>query len=268
MLRADTHRGMSTSPAPLATPIAIVGAGRLGGVLAAALRHAGLEVRGPFGRGETIPASDVVLLCVPDAEIATAAKTARPQTRLLGHVSGVTPLDDVDFSIHPLQTFTGTETADAFHGIGAAIAGRTAEARATAESIARVLGARPFAVDDAHRAGYHAAASIASNLVLAVLDAAEQVARAAGIRPDESRELLAPLVGRTVDNWVRTGARQALTGPIARGDEATVHRQRNAVAAADPALLPLFDELCASTRALARREPATVAAPTSTEARA
>jgi predicted short-subunit dehydrogenase-like oxidoreductase (DUF2520 family) len=115
--------------------------------------------------------------------------------------------------------------------------------------VARALGARPFVVEDVNRAGYHAAASLASNLVLAVLDAAEQVALAAGIR--DPRDLLAPLVARTVHNWAASGAAAALTGPIARGDEETVRRQRAAVATGTPDLLPLFDQLCDSARALA-----------------
>lgn len=247
---------MSASPERLVTTIAVIGAGRLGGVLARALRQAGYAVHGPLGRTDSIPASDIALLCVPDAEIATAAKRARPHATLVAHLSGATALDDVDFSIHPLQTLTGTESPDVFHGIGAAIAGHTPDALDAAEHLARALGARPFRVDDAHRAGYHASASLASNLLLTVLDAAEQVLTTAGIRSDEARELLAPLVTRTVDNWVRTGAPAALTGPIARGDEQTVRRQRDAVAAATPELTALFDQLCDSTAELAKRVPA------------
>ena len=70
------------------------------------------------------------------------------------------------------------------------------------------------------------------------------------------RRFLAPLVRGTVENWAAHGPRAALTGPIARGDELTVQRQRAAVAADAPQLLPLFDALCASTRALAATEPA------------
>jgi predicted short-subunit dehydrogenase-like oxidoreductase (DUF2520 family) len=60
-----------------------------------------------------------------------------------------------------------------------------------------------------------------------------------------------PLVQATVENWAAVGARQALTGPIARGDETTVARQRAAIAAAAPQLLELFDALCDTTRELA-----------------
>ena len=65
--------------------------------------------------------------------------------------------------------------------------------------------------------------------------------------------MLAPLVRAAVDNWARLGAHDALTGPIARGDEATVARQREAVAERAPELLDLFDALAGATRELAAR---------------
>lgn len=238
------------------TVIAIIGAGRLGGVLARALRAAGLTVHGPFRRDDEIPSVDIALLCVPDSAILEAAAVARTKATRIGHVSGATPLDGVDFSIHPLQTFTGAESPDIFHGIGAAVSGRTAADANTAEELARTLGARPFEVDDAHRAGYHAAASFASNFVLTVLDAAEQLAASAGIPGDEARDLLAPLLRRTVDNWQRSGSPASLTGPVARGDEVTIARQRAAVDEADPALTSLFDELATATRAIACQKAA------------
>lgn len=243
----------STSLAP-GTTIAIVGAGRLGRVLARALRATELEVLGPIARNEGIPDADVVLLCVPDAAIAEVSVRARPHARFLGHVSGATPLTDVDFSLHPLQTFTGSEPAEFFHGVGAAIAGRTPAAHEVAEHLAGSLGARPFDIADAHRARYHAAASFASNFVLTVLDSAEQLAAAADIPHDHARGILAPLVRQTVENWVTSGAAAVLTGPIARGDEGTIARQR---AAAEEIDLPeLFDALTAATRTIAARPAA------------
>lgn len=238
------------------TTIAILGAGRLGSVLANALRAAGLTVYGPLRRDVEIPAADIALLCVPDSAIPEAAAAARGSATRVAHVSGATSLDDVDFSVHPLQTFTGAESPDVFDGIGAAVAGRTPADKNVADHLARTLGARPFEVDDAHRAGYHAAASFASNFVLTVLDAAEQLAESAGVPGDEARDLLAPLLRRTVDNWQRSGSTASLTGPIARGDEATVARQRAAIDETDPELVALFDELAAATRAIARQKAA------------
>ncbi|WP_164234112.1 DUF2520 domain-containing protein [Microbacterium hydrocarbonoxydans] len=224
------------------TTIAVIGAGRLGTVLAGALRAAGFDVRGPLGRTDEAPETDLAILAVPDGAIADAAATAN--STKTAHLSGATALDAVDFSIHPLQTFTGTEPPEVFHGIGAAVDGRTDDDTQLARDLARALGMTPFTVDG--RATYHAAASFASNFVLTVLDTAEQLATAAGV--ENPRETLAPLVRQTVDNWQRGGANAALTGPIARGDEATVARQREA--ADDKAL---FDALATATRALKDR---------------
>ncbi|MFL5895986.1 MAG: DUF2520 domain-containing protein [Thermoleophilaceae bacterium] len=226
--------------------LAIVGRGRVGTALAASFRHAGVEVEGPLGRGEE-PGADIVLLCVPDTQIAAAARAV--DARLVGHTSGATPLDDVDFGLHPLQAVTGADTS--FEGSGCAIAGRSAEALELARELARAVGMQPFEIDDAARAAYHASASIASNFLVTLEWMAERVAAAAGIGPEDARRMLAPLVRQTVDNWAELGPRAALTGPVARGDELTVARQRRAIQDAAPDLLPLFDALVAGTREVA-----------------
>ena len=111
----------------------------------------------------------------------------------------------------------------------------------------------PFELADEDRAAYHAAASISSNFLVTLQAAAEQVAAGAGLEPGEARSLLAPLVRSTVENWARLGPERALTGPVARGDDATVARQREAIAASAPQLLELFDELVERTRDVAGR---------------
>jgi predicted short-subunit dehydrogenase-like oxidoreductase (DUF2520 family) len=236
-----------TRPANLTSSrLAIVGRGRVGTALAGAFAAAGITVEGPLGRGER-PQADVVLLCVPDAEIAKAA--AAVEVRFVGHVSGATPLDDVDFGLHPLQTVTGPETS--FAGCGCAIAGSTPEALELARGLALAARMEPFEIDDSARAAYHAAASIASNFVVTLEWMAERVAATAGIEPHDARRMLAPLVRHTVDNWSSLGPQAALTGPVARGDELTVQRQRKAIEQAAPDLLPAFDALADATRTLA-----------------
>ncbi len=235
---------------PTLTSCAIVGAGRLGTALAAALRATGLAVDGPLGRGAS-PASgvDAVLLCVPDGEIANAAAAVAPGVPV-GHCSGATGLDVLAgheaFGLHPLMTVPASGAPD-FAGAGAAVAGTTPRALAIAEALADRLGLHATTVADADRAAYHAAASIASNFLVTLEGAAERLAATAGV----DRALLAPLVRAAVENWARLGAADALTGPIARGDEATVARQRDAVEERTPELLPLFDALADATRALA-----------------
>src|SRR4051794_31002057 len=233
-------------------PCAVIGDGRLGRALAGALRAAGSPLDGPLGRGEQPPdRSQVVLLCVPDAQIPAAAAALRPQPgRLVGHCSGATGLDVLApheaFSLHPLMTVT--HGGAAFAGAGAAIAGTTPRAEATARALAERLGMLPFAVADEDRPAYHAAAAIAANFLTTLEAAAERLAATAGV----PREALVPLVRAAVDNWARLGGSHALTGPIVRGDELTVARQRAAVADRTPDLLALFDALADATRDLAR----------------
>jgi predicted short-subunit dehydrogenase-like oxidoreductase (DUF2520 family) len=240
--------------------IAVIGPGRLGTTLASALREAGREVTGPAGRGER-PEADVLILCVPDAEIPAAAETVAGAAPLVGHTSGATPLAALEpanargtFGLHPLQTFPAPLESGAlerFAGVGCAVAGSGPAALAGATELAENLGMRPFPIDDEGRAAYHAAASVASNFLVTLEAAAERIAAGAGLEPEQARRLLAPLVRSTVDGWAELGPERALTGPVARGDRETVAAQRQAVADTAPELIPLFDELVEHTEALA-----------------
>jgi predicted short-subunit dehydrogenase-like oxidoreductase (DUF2520 family) len=233
--------------------IAIVGAGRLGSALGTALSAAGLAVSGPLRRGERVPASDVVLLCVPDREIATAAAAIAPGP-IVGHCSGLTGLDALApheaFAFHPLMTVTGGGggASAPFNGAAAAIAATSARARDVARALAESLGMDAIELVDDRRAIYHAAASLASNYLVTIESAAASLARHAGI---ERRHVLA-LARAALENWGREGS-AALTGPLTRGDDDTVARQTAAVATFDPALLPLWEALTSATRALASR---------------
>jgi predicted short-subunit dehydrogenase-like oxidoreductase (DUF2520 family) len=258
--RPSPARKQPARPRPSPARITVIGPGRLGTALAVALRAAGRTVAGPVGRGEAVPAADVVLVCVPDAEIPAAAAAAAGAAPLIGHTSGATGLGalaaagSAAFGLHPLQTFAGGDGPERFAGAGCAVAGTTDAALAAASELAELLGMHPFEIDDAGRAAYHAAASIASNFLVTLEGAAERVAAGAGLSAGEARELLAPLVRTTVENWAARGPEGALTGPVARGDDATVERQREAVAAVAPELLGLFDSLIEHTRALAAGE--------------
>ena len=215
--------------------LTVVGRGRVGFALTEALRQAGYDIEGPLGRGAHGAGADAVLLCVPDGEIAAAAAQIAPG-RLVGHCSGATGLAPLApheaFSLHPLMTVTA-EGAE-FAGAGAAVAGSTGRALRLATELARALNMRPVEIAEPDRAAYHAAASIASNFLITLEAAAERIAATVGLE----REQLVPLVRATVENWARLGPERALTGPVARGDEATVARQRAAVADAAPELLP------------------------------
>jgi predicted short-subunit dehydrogenase-like oxidoreductase (DUF2520 family) len=106
---------------------------------------------------------------------------------------------------------------------------------------------RPIEIAPGDRTAYHAAASIASNFLVTLEAAADRLGSTVGIE----REDLLPLVRATVENWGRLGGERALTGPVARGDEATVAAQRQAIAERAPDLLALFDMMVDATRALA-----------------
>src|SRR5205807_423915 len=105
-----------------------------------------------------------------------------------------------------------------FRGAGAAVAGSTPRALALAQRLAQAVGMEPFTVAERDRTAYHAAASIASNFLVTLEAAAERLAATVGV----GRDLLVPLVRASVENWGALGGAGALTGPVARGDEATV----------------------------------------------
>jgi predicted short-subunit dehydrogenase-like oxidoreductase (DUF2520 family) len=228
---------------------AIVGAGRLGHALATALREAGIEVEGPLGRGVQ-PEAPLVILTVPDQEIRAAAERLPLTAQLVGHCSGATTLEPLGahegFSLHPLMTVPEGGQAR-FEGAGCAVAANSERARRVALGLAERLGLRAVEVHDDDRAAYHAAASIAANFLVTLEGQAERLAATAGV----PRELLVPLARAALDNWAEKGAEQALTGPVARGDEATIARQRQAIEARAPDLLDTFDALVAASRVLA-----------------
>lgn len=237
------------------TQCAVVGGGRLGTALAAALRGSGRSVSGPHGRGADVADADVVVLCVPDAAIPGAARAARASApvALLVHCSGATGLaalgaDGPRGSLHPLVGVPAGTGPEGLAGAPCAVAGSGDAELALLRELAGSIGMRPFAVADEDRAAYHAAASMAANFLVTLEGAAERLAGTAGV----GRERLVPLVRGAVEHWAASGAREALTGPVARGDVGTVVAQRRAVAGRTPELLGLFDALVPTTARTAR----------------
>lgn len=226
----------------------IVGPGRMGAALASALSEAGVAVRGPLGRGADAAGAAVVILCVPDREIA-AASHALTHGAIVGHVSASADIELLvpheRFTLHPLLSVVGAGAS--FAGAACAVDGSTPRAVDVARALAGRLQMRARVIHGTDRALYHAAASAASNYLVTLEEMAETLARRVGL----DRSDLAPLVRGSVNQWLELGAQRALTGPIARGDEETVARQRDAVSSAAPALLPLWDALATATRQLA-----------------
>jgi predicted short-subunit dehydrogenase-like oxidoreductase (DUF2520 family) len=212
----------------------VIGSGRVGSAVGARLRERDVAVGGDD--------PDVVLLCVPDTAIADMARGLTPGRGWIGHVSGATPLlalapHERRFSLHPLQTFDRSGDPAQLDGAWGAISGETDEALAVARELAEVLGLRPFELAESDRTLYHAGAVFASNYLVTLQRAA--------VRLGVPAEGLVPLMTRTIENGFE------LTGPIARGDWATVDAHRAAIRAAQPELEPVYDALAEATVALA-----------------
>jgi predicted short-subunit dehydrogenase-like oxidoreductase (DUF2520 family) len=137
-------------------------------------------------------------------------------------------------TLHPLQTFATPEQGlAALPGCAFGITGE-GPAAAWAERIAALVGGRALRIAADRRPLYHAAAVMASNYVVALIDAAAMLMGAAGIGADEALVALAPLVKASAANAIRLGPVRALTGPLERGDAATILAHCSALAAGIP----------------------------------
>ena len=214
--------------------VQVIGSGRVGSAVGARLRERGIDVDGDD--------PDVVLLCVPDTAIADTSRCLAPGRGWIGHVSGATPLAALAphkrrFSLHPLQTFDRSGDPAQLDGAWGAVSGETDEALAVARELAELLGLRPFELAESDRTLYHAGAVFASNYLVTLQRAA--------VRLGVPAEGLVPLMTRTIENGFE------LTGPIARGDWATVKAHKEAIEAAQPELVPVYEALAEATVALA-----------------
>ena len=211
----------------------VIGRGRVGSAIAARLEERGFELRED--------GAELALLCVPDTAIRDVATGLSPGA-WIAHVSGATPLSALDpherrFSLHPLQTFTRSRGPEQLDGAWAAVTAETDDARTLGFELARTLGLEPFELADEARPLYHAGAAIASNYLVTLHRAASELLAAAGA-PSEALE---PLMRRTIENGFE------LTGPIARGDWATVDAHVRAIRAERPELERVYRVLAEAT---------------------
>lgn len=213
--------------------VMVVGRGRVGSAISARLLERHIAVRDDR--------ADLVLLCVPDSAIGNVAQSIAPGP-WIAHVSGATPLSALNphvrrFGVHPLQTFTRARGADQLDGAWAAVTAEGLEARARGFWLADLLGLRPFEIADAARTLYHAGAVMASNYLVTLYRSASRLLAEAGAPP----EALVPLMRRTIDNGFE------LTGPISRGDWATVRAHLSAILERTPELEPMYRALAEVT---------------------
>jgi predicted short-subunit dehydrogenase-like oxidoreductase (DUF2520 family) len=236
--------------------VAIVGAGSLATALACALRQSGYIITEIISRDSahsrrraralaarvearavTVSAASLkatlLWFCVPDREVHRAAASVSARTlgkvKFAFHSSGallsreLAPLRKYKIalaSVHPLMSFVpGVHPSLA--GVPFALEGEAAATK-IARRIVRDLGGDSFALPASRKAAYHAWATFTSPLLLAFLVTLEEAARAAGLTRDDSRRKSLPIIRQTLENYSRLGPRRSFSGPIIRGDLATV----------------------------------------------
>ena len=256
--------------------VGVVGTGRAGSVLGAALNRAGHKVKActavsDLSRlraesllpgvpilpiNEVVADRDLILIAVPDDVLTevvaglAVTNAVSPGTFVM-HVSGrfgievlqpLTAQGCLPLALHPVMTFTGT-SIDLTRLSGCPFGVTTHETlRAVAETLVVEMGGEPVWVPEANRGLYHAALSFGANNLMTLINQTVDLLSAAGIENPDL--LIAPLLGASLDNALRNGD-TALTGPIARGDAGTVREHLRALEAAGPAVIETY-------RALAR----------------
>lgn len=269
---------------PARLDVGIVGTGRVGAVLGAALQQAGHSVVAVSGVSEqsreraaallpgipitsveeVVTRAELVLLTVPDdvlpGLVAGLSATSSWQAgQLVVHTSGRygTAIFDaaaghhvLGLALHPAMTFTGTSMdllriVDCCFGITAAV-----PLRPVAEALVVEMGAEPVWIEEQDRPMYHAGLSHGANHLVTLVAQAMQVVGSAGVQ--DPQRLIAPLLHAALDNALRLGD-GALTGPVARGDAGTVAAHLQQLNAQTPDVRPTYVALARATaeRALA-----------------
>lgn len=262
---------------PARLRVGILSAGRVGAALGAALARAGHEVVGVgavsaqsrrraermlphvpvLPADEVVAAADFVLLAVPDDALrqlvtGLAAADVWREGQLVAHTSGAHGIAILDaaaargvlpLALHPVMTFTGRpEDVDRLSGASFGVT-TLDEMRPVAEALVVEMGGEPVWVPEPARPLYHAALSIGSNHLVTLVNDALSLLGDAGV--EQPARLIAPLLSAALDNVLRLGD-AALTGPVSRGDTATITTHLRTLAASAPDVLPSY-------RAMARR---------------
>lgn len=236
--------------------VAIIGAGKVGSVLARALHSrgypitgivsstfesarklaSGLNAKSGIRAAELIKGADIVFITVPDRCIGQVVEEiVKDEGFALGqiviHTSGSMPALILEAAnqfgafigcMHPLQSFANRElSVESLAGIYFALSGQE-EMVVEAREIVENLGGLSFTILDKDKALYHASACIVSNYLVSLMHWAGQIYGRMGLSPQESLAALLPLLQGTVRNIQNMGATEALTGPISRGDTITI----------------------------------------------
>jgi predicted short-subunit dehydrogenase-like oxidoreductase (DUF2520 family) len=265
--------------------VAVVGAGRVGTAVAVWLERAGHRIVGVSGRAETLDragvhlanapvlaaekaaaAAELVVIGTPDdvveaTAVALAAAAAVRSGTWVTHLSGSLGLEALEaarergarvLAIHPLQTFPDVDAAiERLPGSWIAVTADDEEGFLLGERLAEDLGGIPFRLEDERRPLYHAAAVFASNYLVTTSAVAETLFAAAGL--SDAALAMRPLQRASLDHVERLGPGRALTGPAARGDAGTIHRNLEALDRHAPDLVPPYVAMARVTLDLADR---------------
>ena len=238
----------------------LIGKGRAGGSIHAALVDLGWECTAVFGRhddvSEAATSVDVCIIATPDRSIASVAGAIRQgdaegTSGVVLHLSGALGLDVLAphrrGALHPLVSLANADVGAAQLRVAwFAVAGDP-----IATYLAQQLSGNHFVIADEDRARYHATAAIASNHLVALLGQVERLAASLDIPFD----VFLPLVQASIDNVAALGPSAALTGPAARGDLETIAKHRAALATGQTRELVAYDALVDLAMRLAKQAP-------------
>lgn len=236
----------------MARRFTLIGPGRAGMSLHRALIDLGWTCPAVFGRDDVVAnaASDVELcvIATPDSEIAKVAAAIEPADAIVMHLSGATPLSALgahrSAAMHPLLSLATPERgAEALGACFYAVAGES-----IAHELADALSGKWFPIADDDRALYHGAAAVAANHLVALLGQVERICE----EVDVPFSAFMSLIQSSVDYTAALGAKAALTGPVARGDEATIEQHRLALHERLPQELAGYDAMVELARRLVK----------------
>ena len=273
-------KGLVNNPA-----IGFIGAGAAGTGLALALHNAGYRVVRVASRthesarnlaglipgceatsiDDLAAGCDIVFTTAPDGAIGEIASNAPwREGQMVVHCSGalsLEPLEPVKLAgglrgaFHPFQTFAGIrsadEAADRLSGVTFAVDG-DATALETLKTMAQALGGRAITLDARDRPLYHASAVLSCGYLGVLVQSAVDVWREMGLSEDQALAAISPIARTTLDNIFRSGVAPSLTGPLMRGDKATVASHISSLEQRLPHLIPMYREMARETYKMAR----------------
>ncbi len=214
--------------------------------------------------------TDILMIGTADDAIQACVDSIRRENApmdkaIVFHLSGsipstiLSPLKEQGATIagvHPIKSFSDSETAAAsFPGTFCGLEGDEAALAVLAQLFVGI-GARVFNIQTEKKTLYHAASVVICNYLYALIDIGLNIYEAAGVERQIAMEAVEPILLETIQNAMRMGPEQALTGPIARGDANVIEKQMQALKNFKPEYADVYSTLGRATVQLARRKGA------------